>query len=81
LIDPATDAGPVDQVVHPVEAAEQSGLATAGRSDEGRHLPVGHLQIDVMQRLGRSVVEIQILDVHQGRSAAAGGLPSGEAGA
>ncbi len=34
-LDRALDADVVNEIVHAVEAAEQGGFATAGRTDEG----------------------------------------------
>ena len=45
----AVDTHHVDQVIEPVEAAQQSRLPTAGRSDEGRDLLFRDLQRDAIE--------------------------------
>src|SRR5262249_42035910 len=50
------------EVVHPVENAQQGGLAAARRADEGGRLVGVERQVDVLQRLGVTVEEIEILD-------------------
>ena len=40
------DARAVDQVVHAIEAAQQRGLAAAGRPDEGGDLASGMFDVE-----------------------------------
>ena len=56
------DATALHQVVHTVQRLEQRGLATAGRSDEGRDLIRRDVQIDVMKRVECAIVQIHIFD-------------------
>ena len=55
-----------DGVVHAVETAQESALAAAGRSDQGSHLVLVHLQADIIQGFLGSVEKIQMLDVKNG---------------
>src|SRR5205823_5346925 len=57
------DAGAVDEIVHAIEAAEQRGLAAAGRSDESGDRSRGNAQVDAVQDLMRAVSEIELLDL------------------
>ena len=50
VVDLAATVGALDQVVHPVEAAKQRGLATARRTDERRHQVLVDLHVDVADR-------------------------------
>ena len=53
-------------VVHPVEAAQEGGLAAAGGADQRRHLPVADVEVDVEQRLLGAVPEIDLARRHLG---------------
>ena len=55
------DAGPVDQIVHPVEKPQQRRLAAAGGTDEGGDPVFFEIQGDVGQRPEAAVEEIDIL--------------------
>jgi hypothetical protein len=50
----------VDQLVHPVEIAQQRGLAAAGGSDERGDLTLGDFERDVLERLFLSVEKIEV---------------------
>ncbi len=64
--DVAFDANAVDQVVEPVDAAQQRRLAAARGADEGRDLLFGDVERDVLERLLLAVPERQILDAQDG---------------
>ena len=51
-----------DDVVHPVEGAQEGALAAAGRPDEGGYLIGMQANRDVVQRVGLAIVEIEFLD-------------------
>ena len=75
-IDPdaaARDPGAGDEVVHPVEAAQQGGLAAAGRADEGGDLVALDVHVDVLQRGGLAIAEIHVLHLDGGNSGSGGG--------
>ena len=55
IAEPTLDPGAVDQVVHPVETAEQCRLAATGRTDQGSDLVLGDREGDVLDRLEPSV--------------------------
>ena len=64
------------EVVHPVQHAQQRGLAAAGRADHAGHLAVRKIQVDALQRAVAAVEEIQVADgdarlVHARRSSRA----------
>ena len=40
---------PMSDVVHPVDGADQGGLARAGQADDGHELPLVNGQVDVFQ--------------------------------
>ena len=48
-----------DGVVHPVQAAQEGGLAAARRADEGGHRLVEDIDIDILQR-----VVLPVIDLH-----------------
>ena len=50
------DTAALHQIVHAVQRLEQCGLATAGRSDEGRDLIRRNVQVDVMKRMECAIV-------------------------
>ena len=52
--------GTSDRVVHPVEAAQEGGFATAGRADEGGHILRGDVDRDIVDG---SLVTIEYADV------------------
>ena len=56
------DTGPVDKVVHAINAAQQGGLAAPGRTNEGGDGALGNIKIDIEQDLVISVGEIDVLD-------------------
>ena len=62
VVEPALDAGAGDEVVHPVQAAEERALAAARRADQGGDLVAPDAQRHVAQRLERAVVEVEALD-------------------
>ena len=65
----------VDEVVHPVEAAQQRGLAAARRADERRDPLLRDLEGDLAERPRRSVPERERLD-GQDRSLDHSALPA-----
>ena len=72
----AVDARARDEVVHPVQGAQERGLAAARRADERRHLRwPGICSVMSFERALRAVVEGERLHVDacaRGRSAAGG---------
>src|SRR5664280_2941113 len=52
-----------DQVVHPVEAAQDRRLAAAGRADEGGHRARGDVHGDVAHRALGPVEDVQVADL------------------
>ena len=64
-LDLPLDAADLHQIVHPVDAAQQSGLAATGRADEGGDLTLGDLHVDVEQRLLVAVVQVEILHLQR----------------
>ena len=50
------------QVIHPVQHPQQRRFAAAGRPDHTGHLTIRQFQVDPLQRLVRSVEEIQARD-------------------
>ncbi len=65
-VDRALGPHAVDQVVHPVEAAQKRRLAAAGGADEGRDPVPRDLHRDVVERLLLPVPEREALDRQQG---------------
>ena len=61
--DLSLDPRPRDDVVHPVQGAQERALAAARRPDEGRHQVRRDLDGDVFERPLRAVEEVQALDV------------------
>src|SRR5262249_55009905 len=49
----------VNQIVHPVERAEERGLSTAGRADQSRHLLFRNAEIDIMQHMSIAIKKIE----------------------
>ena len=58
-LDLALYTAAVHQIVHAVEGAQQGGLATPGRPDEGGHALFRDVHADVEQRLLLAIEEIQ----------------------
>ena len=75
--DLAFHPGAGDQVVHPVEAAEQRALAAAGRADQGRDPVPGDVDRDVPERQRCAVPDREI----PGRQDHGGGRRGGRAAA
>ena len=50
------------ELIHAVEGAQQGGFSTAGRTDEGRDLFFGDVQMDIFKRTVFAVIKIKILD-------------------
>ncbi len=59
-VDGAFDTAAVDQIIHAVEAAQQSRLAATGRADKGRHTLARDVHADVIQRLLLAVVKAEV---------------------
>src|SRR5690606_14689513 len=57
--DLALDSGAGDDLVHPVERAQERGLAAAGRADERRHRARLDRHRDVLDGVDRAVVGVQ----------------------
>src|SRR5262249_45652082 len=57
------DARTVNEIVHAIDAAEQSRLAAPGRSDESSHRARRHLQRDIVEDLVIAVSEIDLAHV------------------
>ena len=62
-LDQSLDPGPGDDVVHPVERAQERALAASRRADEGRDDVGAQLDGDVLEGALLSVVEVQVVDV------------------
>ena len=60
------DADPGHKVVHPVQGLQEGGLAAAGGADEGRDLPLAHVQRNIFQRLEIPVPEVQVFGCDNG---------------
>jgi hypothetical protein len=60
---PALDPGARDEVVHPVEAADQRALAAAGRADEGGHGVPVDVERDLPDRDAASVGDGEVPDL------------------
>ncbi len=58
------DAGADDFVVHAVDAAQQGGFAATGGADEGGDLVLFQCEGDVLQRLGGTITERYVVDLH-----------------
>ena len=52
-----------DRVIHPVQAAQERGLATTRRADERRDLPLPDLDRNLFQCLKAAIVEIEVVDL------------------
>ena len=50
------DAAALNQIIHTVQALEQSGFAAAGGPDECRNFLFRQLQIDVFQRMKIAII-------------------------
>ena len=57
-LDLAQHAGRGDGVVHPVQAAQEGGLAAARGADEGRHGAGQDVDIDILQRVVFAVIDL-----------------------
>ncbi|SKV11618.1 Uncharacterised protein [Mycobacteroides abscessus subsp. abscessus] len=49
--------------MHPVEGAQHSGLATAGRADEGRHVAGRNRQCHILNGMKLAVEDVDILEI------------------
>ena len=65
----ALDGRARDQVVHPVEAADEGRLAAPGRPDERRHGLLVDVDADALQRELAVVGDVQVGDVEHGLAA------------
>src|SRR5439155_6548400 len=52
--------------IHPIERAQQRRLAATGRPDERRHMTLGDIEIDVLERVEFAVIEIERANRHLG---------------
>ena len=59
--DGALDTAILNAIVHSVEAAQQRGLAAAGRTDKRRDLTIANGYIDVFKRMVVAVEQVQML--------------------
>jgi hypothetical protein len=50
-----------NQVVEPIQAAQQGGLSTAGWPNEGRHLILDDFNIEVEESLAVSIKEVYLI--------------------
>jgi hypothetical protein len=73
------DPGVRDQLVHPVEAAEQRALPAAGGADERGDLVLRDVERDVLEHLRLAVPEAHALDAHL-RIGRGGRLPGARGG-
>ena len=79
--DLAVDPSRLDEVVHPVEAAQHGGLATAGRADERGDLVLVDLEVDVPDGLEVAVEDVEVLHVEHDLGRGGGvGLDGGRLG-
>jgi hypothetical protein len=62
VLDLALDPCPRDQVVHPVQAADQGALAAAGRADEGGDLVLVDLEVHAAQGQEAAVVHVDVVE-------------------
>ncbi len=61
--DLALDPGDLDEVVHPVEAAQHGGLAAPRRADEGGDLLLADLQRHVAHCPELAVEDAEVADI------------------
>ena len=61
--DTACNASVAHGFMHAVQAANESGLATARRSDDRRGVLGGHVHTDILEGLSLSEPGVQILDL------------------
>jgi len=61
-----SDAANRDGIVHPVQTAQESGFAAAGRADEGDHLVGADIEAYIFDRLFRAVMDVDTLTDHFG---------------
>src|SRR3546814_12925059 len=59
--DLAGHAAALDNVVHPIDAAQAGRLAATGRADEGTHLVLVDIDIDVLQGVVVAVVDVDVV--------------------
>ena len=59
---------PGDGVIHPVQAAQESGLAAAGRSDQGRDLVRQDIHVDLEQGWFGAIEKIQVMHGEDGQA-------------
>jgi len=57
--DPPFHTRPGDDVVHPVERAQERALAAPGRPDERRHQVFGNLDVDRFEGALRAVEKVE----------------------
>ena len=60
-IDAAFDTHIAEALVDPVYTAQESGLSTAGRTDQRGDVVAADLEIDIEQRLKIAIPEVQVL--------------------
>ena len=60
----AHDPMPGVELVDTIQNPQQGGFATAGWANEGSHLVLGNIEIDMLQRLMLAIIEGQIPDAH-----------------
>ncbi len=63
--DGAGDARAVDRVVHAVEAAQERGLAAAGRTDHRQHFAAADVDAHALDGVLLAVVDVHVLAVEQ----------------
>ncbi len=51
----------LDEVIQAIHAAEQGGFPAPGRPNERRHLVLWNIQVDLEQRLNRSIIKVKSL--------------------
>ena len=59
-LDLTGDAAARNGVIHTVDAAQEGRLAASRRPDEGHHALVGHVDVDVLQRVLVAVVDVDV---------------------
>src|SRR5690606_9199621 len=73
----ALDPGGGDEIVHPVETAENGRLAAAGGADQGGDLVAGEVERDLLHRLEVAVVDVDVAHAHRRRGGGDGALGGG----
>ena len=56
----AVDLHNGNKVVHPIETAQEGGLAAAGRTNERGDLVLRDLDVDILQRVVFSVIQVEV---------------------